>query len=134
MKKLIAAASAASLYASAALPAFAAETVKLCPDAEASLFGTLCKGFSTTSSVVNNIINLLLVVALLIALVYLIIGGIKWVLSGGDKTAVEGARNQVVAALVGLVIALAAFFIVRVVLNLFGVTGTDGTFGIPKIF
>lgn len=134
MKKLIAAASAASLYLSLALPAFAAESIKLCPDAGTSLFGALCKGFDTTSSVVNNIINLLLVVALLIALVYLIIGGIKWVLSGGDKTAVEGARNQVVAALVGLVIALAAFFIVRVVLNLFGVTGTDGTFGIPKIF
>lgn len=132
MRKIIAAASAASLYLSAALPAFAQGRVKICP--EGGTFDILCKGFGDTQGVVNSIINLLLIVAILIALVYLIIGGVKWVVSGGDKTAVEGARNQVVAALVGMVIALLAFFIIRVVLGLFGLADQNNLFTLPKIF
>jgi len=39
----------------------------------------------------------------------LIIGGIRWILSGGDKANTESARNQITAALIGLIIVFAAW-------------------------
>ena len=51
----------------------------------------------------------------------LVIGGIKWIASGGDKGATEGARNQITAALVGLVIVFAAWAIVQLIQVFFGV-------------
>jgi hypothetical protein len=54
-------------------------------------------------------IQLLFVVAGLVAFVYLLLGGIKWITSGGDKAAVEGARNQIIQALIGLVVVFAAW-------------------------
>lgn len=66
------------------------------------------------------IIQLIFVIGILIAIVFLIYGGIKWVLSGGDKTAVEAARNHIVAAIVGLVIIAGSFVIFSLVFQLLG--------------
>lgn len=66
------------------------------------------------------IIQLVFVIGILIAIVFLIYGGIKWVLSGGDKTAVEAARNHIVAAIVGLVIIAGSFVIFSLVFQLLG--------------
>ncbi|MDO8621006.1 MAG: hypothetical protein Q7R31_01880 [Candidatus Levybacteria bacterium] len=66
------------------------------------------------------IIQLIFVIGIIIAIVFLIYGGIKWVLSGGDKTAVEAARNHIVAAIVGLVIILGSFLIFSLVFQLLG--------------
>jgi hypothetical protein len=81
------------------------------------------------------IITLLLVVGVLIALIFLIYGGIKWILSGGDKAGVEAARKHIVAAIVGLVIVVAAFFIINVVFTVLGVGSplSGGTFCIPSL-
>ncbi len=66
------------------------------------------------------IIQLIFVIGIIIAIVFLIYGGIKWVLSGGDKAAVEAARNHIVAAIVGLVIIGASFLIFSLVFQLLG--------------
>ncbi len=64
------------------------------------------------------IISILFVAGIVIAIAFLIYGGIKWILSGGDKSAVETARNHIVAAIVGLVIVIAAFFILSTVITI----------------
>ncbi len=64
------------------------------------------------------IVSILFVIGIVIAVAFLIYGGIKWILSGGDKTAVENARNHIVAAIVGLVIVIAAFFILNTVITI----------------
>lgn len=111
-------------------PAFAA-TINICPQT-GSGFEKLCTlDFNSFPSLVTTLINLVLIVAVVIALFFLIYGGIKWVLSGGDKTAVEAARNHIVAAVVGLTIALLAFFILNIIGGLFGVSLTNLT--LPKI-
>lgn len=69
------------------------------------------------------IINLLFAIGIVVAIAYLIYGGIKWVMSGGDKAGVEAARNHIVAAIVGLVIIAGAFLIINVVFKL--LTGSD---------
>lgn len=64
------------------------------------------------------IIQLLFAIGIIVVIAYLIYGGIKWVMSGGDKAAVEAARNHIVAAIVGLVIIVGAFLIINIVFTL----------------
>lgn len=64
------------------------------------------------------IVTILFVIGIVIAIAFLIYGGIKWILSGGDKAAVESARNHIVAAIVGLVIVIGAFFILSTVITI----------------
>lgn len=72
-------------------------------------------------------LRLILVVAAIVFFFILVIGGIKWIMSGGDKAQTEGARNQITAALVGLVIVFAAWAIASLVgtffdINIFSLT------------
>ena len=53
------------------------------------------------------------------------------VTSGGDKGKVDEARKTVIAAIVGLIIAFLAFFILSVVLSFFGLSLTNLV--LPKI-
>ena len=64
----------------------------------------------------------------LIALAFLIYGGVKWITSGGDKAGVEAARNMIVAAIVGLVIAFLVYFILQIIFSLFGLDFASGNF------
>ena len=48
----------------------------------------------------------------------LIVGGVKYALSAGDAKAVTDAKNTILYALIGLVIAILAYSIVSFVLGL----------------
>ena len=74
----------------------------------------------TIEGMVSGFIRLILVIAGLAFFFILVVGGIKWILSGGDKAHTEGARNQITAALVGLVIVFAAWAIVALIKVFFG--------------
>jgi hypothetical protein len=65
--------------------------------------------------------SLLLYIAGALAIGYLMYGGIKWITSRGDKVAVESARRHIVAAVIGLVVVISAFFILQVVFRVLGV-------------
>ncbi len=126
MKRFIGFISGVIATASIALPAFAQTTgsaptivMSICPE-EGGPFAKLCTlTAGSFSNVVSAVVTLLLIAAVVISLVFLIWGGIKWILSGGDKTAVESARSHIIGAIVGLVIAFAAFFVLKIVLNFF---------------
>lgn len=75
----------------------------------------------TVEGMVSGFIGLVLVVAGLAFFFILVIGGIKWILSGGDKAHTEGARNQITAALVGLVIVFSAWAIIQLINTFFGI-------------
>lgn len=74
----------------------------------------------TLPQIIAGIIQLVMVIAALIFFFMLVIGGVKWIASGGDKGQTEGARNQITAALVGLVIVFAAWAIANLVGYFFG--------------
>lgn len=74
---------------------------------------------------VGNLITAAIVLAALVALGFLIYGGVKWIMSEGDKTAVETARQTVIGAVVGLVIVLLSYFILSIVLGVFGISLTQ---------
>jgi hypothetical protein len=80
------------------------------------------------------VIRVILIAAFVIAFIFLLVGGVRWILAGGDKQAVEGARNMVTGALIGLVVVLAAFAIIRLVEIFFGIQIITGpTLVIPNI-
>ncbi len=73
----------------------------------------------------NNLVTIAISFAIIVAALafffMLIIGGIKWITSGGDKGKVESARSQITAALIGLVVVFAAWAILSIVENFFHV-------------
>lgn len=66
------------------------------------------------------IVNILFMVAAFLAVAYLMYGGIKWITSRGDKIAVESARKHIMAAVIGLVVVAASFFILQVIFSILG--------------
>ncbi len=73
------------------------------------------------NNVVQVIITSLLVVASIFFVFNFIIGGIRWITSGGDKARIEGARSSILNAVVGLVVVFSVFVILSLLESLFGV-------------
>lgn len=94
----------------------AADTIPLKPPS-GTQFAFL--GDLTIGSIISALIRLVMVIAALVFFFILVIGGIKWIASGGDKAQTESARNQITAALVGLVIVFAAWAIVALINTFF---------------
>ncbi len=81
--------------------------------------------------VFRNVVSVAVTLAGLAIFVMLIIGGFKYLTSGGDPKAQEQAKNTMTYAVLGLVLIIAAYLI----LNFISVfTGIDAlkTFTIPK--
>ena len=89
------------------------------------------------SQILSAGISLILIVAGLVAFVYLLLGGIKWITSGGDKGQVEAARNQIIQALIGLIVVFAAWGIIVLFQKLTGIClgfGTDCPITLPLFY
>ncbi len=81
-------------------------------------FSVLCQNLDIAKLIVG-LINLIFILSVVVALLYLIWGGFKWLTSGGDKTAVQGAREHIVAAIVGLVVIFLSYFILNFIVGFF---------------
>ena len=68
------------------------------------------------------IVNLLIFSIGMVAVIMLIIGGFRYVFSQGNEKAVTGAKDTILYAIIGLVIAILSFAIVNFVLG--GLTET----------
>lgn len=66
---------------------------------------------------IQNAINILLYFAGIIAVIYVVIGGFRYVVSNGDSGAITKAKNTVIYALIGLAVAVMAYAIVNFVLD-----------------
>ena len=62
-------------------------------------------------------INIMLFVIGILSVIMLIYGGIRYVLSSGDAGAVQNAKNTIMYAIIGLVIAILAYAIVNFVIT-----------------
>ena len=69
---------------------------------------------------VYQIINWVLIAVGIICVVFIIIGGIRYATSGGDPEKLTRAKNTILYALIGLVIAILATVIVQIVFNVTG--------------
>ncbi len=85
-------------------------------------------GFSGSEFVqkfISVAISVGLIAGALIFFFMFIIGGIRWITSGGDKAAMEGSHSQVTNALIGLAILLSAFAIIQLIGSIFGISLTE---------
>ena len=87
-----------------------AQTVNLQPTGQFANLGTL-----DFPGIIAILVRFLVIIAAIVFFFMLVIGGIRWIASGGDKGQTEAARNQITAALVGLVIVFAAWAIVALI-------------------
>lgn len=62
-----------------------------------------------------------------ISVIMLIWGGLRYILSGGDSKKITDAKNTVLYAIIGLIIAFLAYAIIRFVLNSLGAVTTAPT-------
>lgn len=80
----------------------------------ATLFGEGGQG-----GIFRTITNVMLFLIGAISVIMLIIGGIRYVVSGGDSTAVQNAKNTILYAIVGVVVAILAYAVVNFVITSF---------------
>ena len=73
----------------------------------------------------NGVLNQFTNIALgFISVVMLIWGGLRYIISGGDSKKITDAKNTILYALIGLVVAFLAYAIVNFVLNAIGAAST----------
>jgi uncharacterized membrane protein len=71
----------------------------------------------SVNSTVADIINILSVAVGIIAVIMIIIGGLRYITSGGASEKVQGAKNTILYALIGLIIVALAQVIVHFVIH-----------------
>ncbi len=76
---------------------------------DVSLFGS--------GSIFNTIVNILLFLIGGLSVIMLIWGGIRYTTSGGNSSSVTAAKNTIMYAIIGLIVAFLAFAIVNWVLT-----------------
>jgi cytochrome bd-type quinol oxidase subunit 2 len=69
------------------------------------------------NSLIGSIINIFTLVVGVVSVLMIIVGGFKYITSGGDSSNVSGAKNTILYAIIGLVIVALAQTIVRFILG-----------------
>jgi len=71
--------------------------------------------------IISFFIALALVAASILCVVYIIVGGISFILSAGNEEKVKAAVGTIRYAIIGLIISFLAFFLVRIISALLGI-------------
>jgi hypothetical protein len=91
-------------------------------------FSKATDGKTAIVTLANNAISLILLIIGIVAVFYLIFAGFQYLTAGGDADKVKKARAGIVNAVIGIVIILSAFLIVRFAVNIGNTVGTsDGS-------
>ena len=124
MKKLLATGLAASLYLGLPLAVFGQSTITV-PQPEQVKITDIGK-------LIGNIVSLFMIVAALLTFVFLIWGGVEWIMSGGEKAGTEAARNRITNAFIGLFVVFAAWAIIKVIETFFNICIVGCPISVPK--
>ena len=86
--------------------------------------GDTATGTTKIQEIVTLVVNIFSIVVGIVAVIMIVVGGFKYITSGGDSGNITSAKNTIVYAVIGLVIVALAQFIVKFVLNKVTSTGT----------
>ncbi len=103
----------------------------ICPTSAS--FVNLCAIRFEDPTFVGRIMAFLLVLAVILAIVFLIWGGIKWIMANGDKGKIEQARATIIGAIVGLILSLLVYVILSAVTFLITGQRLGTVFTIPRL-
>ncbi len=70
-----------------------------------------------TNATVTNLFNGVLMIAGVVAVIFIILGGIKYSTSQGDSNATAQAKEMIIYSLVGIVVIMLSFAIVQLVVG-----------------
>lgn len=125
MKKLASIAGSAAALLTLATPALAQYNIGVTQPEQVKI--------TDLGKLISTGISVAIILAGILVFVFLVWGGLEWIMSGGDKGKVEAARNRIVNALVGLAIIAASWALIRIIGYFFGVqAGIGGPLNIPK--
>lgn len=79
-------------------------------------------------AIFEAIVRWLLIIAIVIGVIFIIVGGIRYVTAGGNAEQAAAATKTIAFAAVGIAIILVAFILVRLVGNILGVTPPEQVF------
>ncbi len=93
----------------------------LCAGANLDVNDTSCAAGNDSTqkinSLIHTVINLLSLVVGIVAVIMIIVGGLRYITSGGSDTGVTSAKNTILYAVIGLIIVALAQVLVRFVLR-----------------
>jgi cytochrome bd-type quinol oxidase subunit 2 len=69
------------------------------------------------NNIIKLVINIFSLIVGLVSVIMIIVGGLKYITSGGESSNISSAKNTIVYAIIGLVIVALAQFIVHFVLG-----------------
>ena len=86
-------------------------------------------GFFDPDGMFERIVNAFLFIIGAVAVIMLVYGGFRYVTSGGDASAVTAAKNTILYAVIGIIVAILAYAIVDFVVDQFsgGTTGVSSS-------
>lgn len=93
-----------------------------CAGTGGTLTGSNCSGNSSQADLgklIGTLVNILLYIIGAVAVIMIIVGAFRFVTSSGNASSVTAAKNTILYAVVGLVIALLAYAIVNFVITSF---------------
>ncbi len=67
--------------------------------------------------IIRNIINLMLILAPVVGVIYLIFAGFKFITAGGDADKAREARNAVLQVIIGIIIVFSTYAVISFVLE-----------------
>ena len=74
--------------------------------------GGVEQGAIVLGKLVSNLADGMLLFAFILAFLYLLVGGVSWITSGGDKANLESARNKIIHALVGIIVVASTWAVI----------------------
>ena len=105
------------------LAAISAMLLLFAPEASAQIregceaTGTCAGGQANLTNIIGTVVDILSIVVGALAVIMIIVGGLRYITSGGDSGNVSSAKNTILYAVVGLVIVVFAQVIVSFVIN-----------------
>lgn len=76
------------------------------------------------AGVFKTVTNVLLFIIGAVAVIMLVIGGIRYTISGGDSNSITAAKNTILYAIIGIIVAILAYAAVNFVIGSFAGTST----------
>lgn len=86
------------------------------PESVKSACGCGTSNTNTLPNVIVNILNGVIAVAGVIAVIFVIVGGVQYMTSSGDANKVKKAKDTILYAIIGLIVCVLSFAIVNFVI------------------
>lgn len=72
-------------------------------------------------SLIGSLIGIFLILAFVTAFIYMLMGGFDWITAGGDKAKLQGARDKITNAMIGLIVVGSSWAIMMIVGSFLGI-------------